>query len=82
MKKSHKCPKCNSESILRIPGTVGSYGVGNNIRASFFSHVRVTRYLCSDCGYSEEWVDSPTDRMVLKHKFRRAPRPGRWRRRR
>jgi len=58
MKNTGTCPKCNGSDILMVPGTVGAYGVGNNIRVglSNFSAVRVDRYVCCYCGYSEEWI--------------------------
>lgn len=68
MKNSVTCPKCNSNNIIKIPGKVGSYGSGNNISFGFTS-VKVTRYLCCDCGYSEEWIDSKQDIEKLKRKY-------------
>ena len=59
MKNTKKCPKCGSHEIIKIPGKAGAYGSGNNIPigASILSAVPVDRYLCTECGYSEEWVD-------------------------
>lgn len=59
MKNSRICPKCNASNVLRIEGRVDAYGVGNNIPAgmTIFSYVKVDRYLCCECGYSEEWVN-------------------------
>jgi ribosomal protein S27AE len=63
MNTTGKCVKCGGESIVRIPGRVGPYGAGDNIRAGFtiFSSVKVTRFLCGTCGYLEEWVESADD---------------------
>ena len=63
MKNSRICPKCNSNDLIRIPGKNGPYGSGNNIPTGLtvFSAVKVTRYLCCSCGYSEEWIDSKKD---------------------
>jgi len=63
MKNTLICPKCNSKCILRIPGKAGAYGSGNNIMMgmTIFSAVTVTRYLCCECGYSEEWIDDKKD---------------------
>lgn len=69
MRNSNSCPKCNSKDILKIPGEVGPYGSGNNIRAGFISSVLVTRYLCCNCGYSEEWIDAKADVEKLRKKF-------------
>lgn len=59
MKNIKICPKCNSIDIVRIDGHAGAYGSGNNIMlgATIFSAVKVNRYICCSCGYSEEWID-------------------------
>ena len=71
MKHSKVCPKCNSRNIIRIEGKVGAYGSGNNIPVGLtnFSSVKVHRYLCCDCGYSEEWIDKE-DIPRLEKKYR------------
>ena len=70
MKNTKSCPKCNSTDILRIPGQVGAYGSGNNISVGWtiFSAVKVTRFLCADCGFSEEWIESLSDVEKLRDK--------------
>jgi ribosomal protein S27AE len=72
MKKTKKCPKCGSNDIIRIPGFTGGYGAGNNIPVGFtiFSAVKVSRYLCGGCGFSEEWIDSKTDLRKLRSKYK------------
>ena len=72
MKYTNLCPKCQSDDILRIEGEVGAHGIGNNIRTGFsvFSSVKVTRFLCLNCGFSEEWIDSREDLEKLRNKFR------------
>lgn len=59
MKTSKTCPKCGSHDIVRIDGNVGAYGTGNNISLgpTIFSAVKVNRYICCSCGFSEEWID-------------------------
>ncbi len=59
MKTTKTCPKCHSDHIVRIDGYCGPYGIGNNIMTgkSVFSAVNVNRYICCDCGYTEEWID-------------------------
>ena len=72
MNISNICPKCASPEILKIPGNLGSYGSGNNIILSntlIMKVVKVTRYLCTNCGFSEEWIDSQEDIVKLKNKF-------------
>ena len=69
--KNNICPKCNSNDILRIPGQVGAHGSGNNILLgmTIFSGIPVTRFVCSRCGFSEEWIDDPKNLEKLKQKF-------------
>jgi|GEM_PF-1443219 len=43
-----------------IEGRTGGYGGGNDIHVGFGT-VKVTRYLCGSCGFSEEWIDAPED---------------------
>ncbi len=59
MKHTKICPKCNSADIVRIDGYTGAYGTGNNIMTgkTIFSTVNVNRYVCCNCGFSEEWID-------------------------
>lgn len=59
MKDKKICPKCQSSSIVRIDGYSGAYGAGNNVPVgiSIFSAVNVNRYICCNCGFTEEWID-------------------------
>ena len=70
MKKTGKCPKCGSNDVFRVEGKAGAYGSGNNIITgmTIFSAVLVHRYVCGNCGYSEEWIDQEDIRQ-LKDKF-------------
>lgn len=70
MKGSKKCPKCESTDMIRVEGSAGGYGSGNNIPigATIFTYVKVPRYVCCDCGYAEEWIDLG-DLPKLKKKF-------------
>lgn len=79
MKQSGICPKCAGMDILLIPGRVGAYGAGNNIPVGWtnLSSVKVNRYLCCSCGYSEEWIDKediPTLVAKYKKEGQNAPR--------
>ena len=59
MKNTRICPKCNSRDIVRVDGYDGAYGSGNNIMVGMtvFSAVKVNRYVCCSCGFTEEWID-------------------------
>lgn len=71
MKQTNTCSKCKARDLLRIPGKSGAFGSGNNIPVggTIFSAVKVTRFVCSQCGFSEEWIDSPEDLAKLQEKF-------------
>ncbi|NOQ37530.1 hypothetical protein GQ472_01450 [archaeon] len=71
MKNSKQCPKCSSRKIIRIPGKVGTWGTGNNILMGTFvkNAVLITRYLCGNCGFSEEWIDEKKDIEKLEKKY-------------
>ena len=72
MKNTSLCPKCRSNDIARIEGQVGPHGAGNNIPVGWaaFGAVKVTRFLCLACGFSEEWVDDPRGMEKLRNKIR------------
>ena len=72
MKNDKHCTKCKHDDILRIEGQVGAHGAGNNITIGWtiFSSVKVTRFVCTACGFSEEWIESPEDIAKLVDKFR------------
>ena len=53
-----------------VPGDVRSYGAGNNIMTGMtvFSAVKVRRYVCCDCGFSEEWIDlDDIDKLIDRY---------------
>ena len=70
MKSSKACPKCGSGEIVRIDGYAGAYGSGNNIMTgrTIFSAVNVNRYVCLNCGFTEEWIDPEDLDKVRKSK--------------
>lgn len=70
MRTSGICPKCGSRQIVRIDGDIRAYGAGNNIMPglTIFSAVKVNRYLCCECGFSEEWID-PQDIPALRERY-------------
>jgi len=55
---SRICPKCGCNDIVVVDGSAGAYGSGNNIMvgATIFSAVKVDRYICVNCGFTEEWI--------------------------
>lgn len=43
-----------------VPGSVKARDLGDNIFSgmTILSAVLVDRYICCECGYSEEWIDT------------------------
>ena len=70
MKNNKCCPKCNGKEIILVPGFVRPYGLINYIRVDMYNLTPVTvdRYVCCECGYSEEWV-TKEDIDKLKDKY-------------
>ena len=70
MKNSKVCPKCQSTNIIRIDGYAGANGAGNNVMIgmSIFSAVKVNRYICCNCGFTEEWIDKEDIEKIANSK--------------
>lgn len=67
MKHSHTCPKCNGQKIIRARGEGQAYGIGDNVRAGLTKQAIVTKYICADCGYIEEWLDTEELEKLKKY---------------
>ena len=67
MKKTNICPKCSNDYILRIPGTVEDNVIlpGHSI----FSAVKIDRYVCMTCGFTENYVQKKADLEKLEARF-------------
>lgn len=53
MKHSAVCPKCGGTKILRIDGR----SVIGGVIPAGWTGAKLNRFLCTVCGYSEEWID-------------------------
>lgn len=67
MKHTHKCPKCGSEDVLKVPGREMVDRGMNVVPLWFGNWARIDRWVCCNCGYSEEWVDEEALEDVKKH---------------
>ena len=67
MKNTKTCPKCQSKDILRLT----DHGYGNMLATNItiLGAVYMTRFICADCGFTEQWVESAADRSRLKKKY-------------
>ena len=71
MKNTHSCPKCQSKNLLHIPGGRDLYNEGRMmIQTGIFTRVYLHRYVCEDCGFSEEWI-ALEDMKHLQKKYKR-----------
>ena len=69
MKNTKICPKCQSANIVRIDGYDGGYGGVFMTGLTIFSEsVYVNRYICCDCGFTEEWIDEEDIKKVMESK--------------
>lgn len=72
MKNSGRCPKCGSFDVIKIKGMQQAYGVGDNIVSGTFSQAYVSKYLCCNCGYIEEWLENLSDiEKIKKHQAKK-----------
>ena len=72
MKNSKTCIKCGGNNIVMIKNDGhpdGTYGNNIQCRATVLSGVVfVERYICCDCGYTEEWIDRSDMASILNSK--------------
>lgn len=65
MKSSQSCPKCNGKDIKRVSGQNQSK-IG--IPTGVISWVPITRYVCVNCGFVEEYIEAGEDiEKIKKH---------------
>lgn len=72
MKNTNKCPKCGSEHIARIPDNPSRHASGNNIyttTVTLLGKIPVIRYVCCDCGYVENWVETEEELERIRNTF-------------
>jgi predicted RNA-binding Zn-ribbon protein involved in translation (DUF1610 family) len=66
MKNNKTCPKCGSKSIARKRGSpvLNSWSrISINLTSL---DVWITRFVCTECGFIEEWVENPNDLKRFK----------------
>ena len=69
MNEHLECGQCGSADLLNIAGTPADHSHIVVAGPSVMHTVRVTRYVCTDCGFIEEWVNSRDDLKRLKALF-------------
>jgi len=71
MKRTGICPKCGSRDLVRVPDDAHRY-LANSIcitKLVTVERVPVGRYVCCDCGYVENWVETRRDLDRIKGAF-------------
>lgn len=72
MMRGNPCPKCGGVHVVRVPDNPMRHASGNNIyttRASLVGKIPLIRYVCSTCGYTEEWVEGQDQRARISRAF-------------
>jgi len=66
MSNSKICPKCQSALFVRVDNSRGQQL--NPIKTGVFTVAEVSRYVCCDCGFVEEWIENHDDLKKIKEK--------------
>lgn len=69
MRDTGICPKCGGAHVVQIKASVWSRGY-SYIYVGVFTYLYPSKYICSDCGFIESYIDDPKDLNKLKGKFR------------
>jgi hypothetical protein len=73
MQDPTECGKCGGGDLFSVPSTPGEHShivVGERLMRNIGIH----RYVCTDCGYIEEWVRDADDLRTLKNECLRERR--------
>lgn len=68
MRANNRCVKCQSSELVRIPPIPGEephIAVGSR----GMHLIGVSKYVCGQCGYIEEWVDNTRDLEELRREY-------------
>ncbi|MBP9055322.1 MAG: hypothetical protein KBF69_03005 [Saprospiraceae bacterium] len=68
MKHTYCCPKCNNSEIAIIESGAFKGNLYNTVSFGL-STIYLTKYICTDCGYSENYVDDVKDLQKIKDKY-------------
>jgi ribosomal protein S27AE len=65
----HQCGKCGSTANFVIPATPGDHShivVGERL----MRNIQISRLVCTNCGFVEEWIKDQEDLKCLKDQYR------------
>lgn len=71
MKQSGVCPKCGSDRIARVPSRAltNEYDAYVLCGSTALSAAPVTRYVCTGCGYIEQYLEDEAGLEKLRKKL-------------
>ena len=70
MKNTGVCPKCQSYHIVEeSKKTSMSYNNYVTVKQNWAKFIFLVRYICLDCGYTEEWVKDLKDLKKIEKKL-------------
>jgi predicted RNA-binding Zn-ribbon protein involved in translation (DUF1610 family) len=70
MKNSGKCPKCGSTAIARKRGSPvlnSWFRISVNITSL---DIWVTKFICTECGFVEDWIENEKDLKRFKERIK------------
>jgi predicted nucleic-acid-binding Zn-ribbon protein len=75
MRSRPRCAKCRDVALLAVPATPGQHS--HIVSGERVLHtVTVTTYVCTRCGYVEQWVDDEQDLLKLRAEWASRHRAG------
>lgn len=64
MKIDRKCPKCSSEKISKV-----KHSHPSNITIGVVGKARVSKYICIECGFIEDWIEYEPDLTRIERHY-------------
>lgn len=68
MKNTKVCTKCNSDNIAIVNDMRSRQMV--SIKTGTITVAPITRYVCCDCGYVEQWITELKDLRKIKNLYK------------
>lgn len=72
MKNTGQCVKCESKDVIRVVQSWAHTSEYANViitDSTITNAVKVIRYVCGECGYSEEWIDDKRGIEKIREKY-------------
>ena len=68
MKYNNCCPKCQNTQIAIVEGGMFKGNMYNTLSFALTT-IYLTRYVCTTCGFTENYIDDPKDLQKIKEMF-------------